>query len=205
VHFSSIAATSADNLAGSVQQAGATFAGITTGSNLITFPAGIPGNYLLLMMVAGATSATEFSTGLSAGATNLNLLTQSQVRDAAGQDIGLGGTTTFPAFNTHTLTVANTGGLVTVTPSTIVGGGSMDLWIFSLPASVLTLVEDEKELRDEVTNMREELSEMREFMRRHRASRRLELEPDSADEDFLGERKEVDVSPYKAAAVVRRK
>jgi len=198
VHFSSIAATTADNFAGAVQQAGATLSGITAASNVVTFPADIPGNYMLVLSTAGATSATAYSAWVpSAGASNLNLFTQSQVRDAANAVVSLAGTTVSAAMISKTITVAGTGGLVTLTPSTIVGGGTMDLWIFSLPASVLTLAAEVPQeygfLKEELCSLREQFAE---FVRLQRSSRRLAAEPDSGeDEMFLDEHKETDEVP----------
>lgn len=146
VHFSSIAATTADNFAGSVQQAGslAPLTGISIASNVITFPAGMPGNYLLEMAVSGATSASGFAVNYTTGATALLLMTAAGVRNASSSIVSLAGTTTSSAVVSKTFTVASSGATLTVTPSTIVGAGNMDLFIVSLPPTVLTVVEEEE-------------------------------------------------------------
>jgi hypothetical protein len=145
VHFSSIAATTANNFAGAVQQAGATLLGVVLGANTVTFPAGVPGNYFVSFAVAGATSASN-SGGITAtaGASSLSLLTQSAVRDATSQVVSLSGTTTSPAMLNGTYSIAATGGLLSFGASTIVGAGSMDLWLFVLPSTVLTVDEREQ-------------------------------------------------------------
>jgi len=75
----------------------------------------------------------------------LNLLTQSAVRDAVSSVQSLSGTTTSPAVNFCTFTVLAAGQTVTIqSVSTIVGTGSMDLFIFSLPVTVLTAAQREK-------------------------------------------------------------
>jgi hypothetical protein len=151
-HWSSIAATSANNLAAAVLQSGNTLAGIVLGTNTVTFPAGQPGNYFVLLTLAGGTSAATVAATVSAGATVLTLLTQSAVRDSISEVFANGGTTTNPTFNLQCVTVANSGGLITYTPGTVVGTGSMDLFIFALPNSILSV--DEKE-QLEIDELRE--------------------------------------------------
>jgi len=143
VHFSSIAATTANNFASAVLQAGGTpmLTGITLGTNTIVFPSNIPGNYLITLNVAGATSATAF--GAVVNSLPLNLFTQGQVRDTVSDVQSLAGTTTAPSMQLITATVPQSGTTITITASTIVGGGSMDMFIVSLPSTVLTV--DEKE------------------------------------------------------------
>jgi len=139
IHFSSIAAISANNFAASALQSGGTptMTGITLGTNTVVFPSGIPGNYLLLLTVAGGTSATALS---ATGISGLDIFTQSAVRDAVGSVTSLAGTTTSPAMLAYCAIVPDVGATLTVTPSTIVtsGAGSMDLFIVSLPSTVIT-------------------------------------------------------------------
>jgi len=123
---------------------GNTLSGITLGTNTITFPSGVAGNYLVQMNIQGATSATNFGVSASAGASALNLLGLSGARDAAAQANSLTATTTAYATTTVTVTVASSGGLLTLTPSTITGTGTMDLFIFALPSTVLTVDEIEQ-------------------------------------------------------------
>jgi hypothetical protein len=136
-HWSSIVATSANNFASAVLQAGGSpvLAGITLGANSVVFPAGIPGNYFLVCSVAGATSA---SAAYWSGGTALNILSQSAVRDAVAVQYSLAGTTTDPAMSIYTITVPVGGATVTWNPSTIVGTGTMDLFIFALPTTLLS-------------------------------------------------------------------
>jgi len=152
VHFSSIAATTTNNFAAAALQSGGTpsMTGITLGTNTVVFPPGIPGNYLLSLNVAGATSASAML-WTDTSVTALLLYSSAAVRDAATQVISNAGTTNAnPALINHTITVPTSGGTVTLTPSTIVGTGTMDLFIVNLPASVLTVldaVEQEHENR----------------------------------------------------------
>jgi len=142
VHFSGIAPTTANNFAGATQQSGGspTLTGITLGTNTIVFPAAIPGNYALFMTVAGATSASAFSVSSFGTGSALSLFASAGVRDAASQAASLAGTTTAGASDMATFTCPTAGCTVTYTPSTIVGAsGAMDLFIVSLPASVLTV------------------------------------------------------------------
>jgi len=155
VHFSSITATTANNFNGAVQQSGATLGGVTLGTNTITFPANVPGNYLAIMQIAGATSATAFTETPSAGASALNLLTGSATRDNANSILTNNGTTTNAAMNLFSFTIAATGGLITLGASTIVGAGSMDLWIFALPSSILSIDEKEQIEIDELRDLSE--------------------------------------------------
>jgi hypothetical protein len=148
VHFSGITPTTLNNFATAVLQSGGTPAltGITAAADVITFPAGIPGNYLVYFAVAGSTSATVPTLTPSAGASAFNITTYGGVRDSnAGNASAIGGANV-PVIAMGTYTIATTGGLVTVTPSTLVGGNAMDLFIVSLPASVLTLAETEQQV-----------------------------------------------------------
>jgi len=141
-HFSSIAATTANNFAAAALQTGSTLNGITLGINTLIFPAGIPGEYFVYCSVAGATSATAIT--WNAAGNGVNIFTQSAVRDAATQQDSLAGTTTAPAMAGLTVNCPNAGFTATLTPSTITGTGSMDLFIFSLPAAPLLNVEQKE-------------------------------------------------------------
>lgn len=138
VHFSSITATTANNFNGAVLQSGGTplLADITLGTNTIIFPAGIPGNYLVQLLVSGATSASANS--FLSGGTAVNLFTSSGARNAASVGSSLAGTTVFAAMSSASRAIATGGDTLTWNPSTIVGTGSMDLFIISLPSTVLT-------------------------------------------------------------------
>jgi hypothetical protein len=140
VHFSGTAPTTANNFATATLQSGGTpsLTGITLGTNTITFPAGIPGNYLIAMNVIGSTSSTALGFTASAGASNFNLFTTGGSRNGTdGASSAAGGAGVATILNAS-YTIATTGGLITVSPSTLVGGNAMDLFITSLPASVLT-------------------------------------------------------------------
>jgi len=142
-HFSSIAATTANNFAAAALQSGATLSGLTLSTNTITWGAGLAGNYLCTLTVAGATSASALGVA-SATVTALNILSQSAVRDATDVVDSLAGTTVSPAISVFTVTVPNAGGNWVITPSTITGTGTMDLFIVALPSSVLTVSEREQ-------------------------------------------------------------
>jgi len=71
----------------------------------------------------------------------LLLLSQSAVRDATSQQSSLAGTTTNPAIDISVRSVTAAGGTVVYTPSTITGTGTMDLFVVSLPSTVLTAPE----------------------------------------------------------------
>jgi len=143
IHFSSLTSTSASNLAGMTLQAGGTPAltGITASGNTITWPAGIPGNYLIVFAGQAATSwgSVEYA---SSTCTNLNLLASANARDAIYNVYTNGGTTTSPAMIMTTLTVPNVGGNLVYNPGTIVTSGTTaaDLFIVLLPTSLLTSV-----------------------------------------------------------------
>jgi len=147
-HFSGIAPTTGNNFATAVLQPGNTpsFNGITLGTNTIVFPSGIPGNYLLCLSVGGSTSASAL--GYSSGGTVLNFWTQSNSRDENYISASLAGTTTAVAWMGLTLAIPAAGATVTITPSTVVGAtGSMDLWIVSLPPTVVNVdVSEQREI-----------------------------------------------------------
>jgi hypothetical protein len=164
VHFSGIAPTSVANFAGATLQAGGTpsMTAITISSGgalaAVIFPAGLPGNYMIVMTVAGSTSASALAlSSLGTGGTALNILTQSNVRDATDTVSSLAGTTTAPAVLILTFTLSNAGTTVSINCSTVVGAtGAMDLFIYSLPSSVLTVAQKEiQEIEDLHAQVRE--------------------------------------------------
>jgi hypothetical protein len=141
VHFSGTAPTTANNFATAVLQTGGTpsMTGITLGVNTIVFPAGIPGNYLIEMCVGGSTSAAALNNSLGAGITALNLFVSATTRDATPNAVSAASAVNgVSAMMATSVTVAIGGGTYTVTPSTLVGGNNMDLFIVSLPSSLLT-------------------------------------------------------------------
>jgi len=138
-HFSSIAATTANNFAAAALQTGSTLNGITLGTNTIIFPAGSPGEYFVSLTAAGATSATAFG---SIVGTTVNIFTQGAVRDTVGNVQSLAGTTSSPAMQNFAVVIGNAATTITITASTITGTGSMDLFIFSLPAVPLLSAEE---------------------------------------------------------------
>jgi len=163
VQFSSIGSTTADNFAGSFQQPGGTVAlqSITVGLNTITIPSGIPGNYQVVMQIAGATSASVFSYSSSTGGvTVLKLMTYSNTKDNNSQIFSNAGTTTSSAMWVFNFNVTNAGGTIVISPSTIVGNASMDCFIYSLPSTLLTVTEPLVQLQE----MKEELSELKQQM-----------------------------------------
>jgi len=139
VHFSGTVPTTANNFATAALQSGGSLLlqAITLGTNTITWPAGLAGNYLCQMNILAGTSASALSVSPSAGASGLNLLT-STTRDATSIAYSVAATAGQVATATFTVTVAASGGLVTIGASTIVAGTGMDLFIVSLPSSLLT-------------------------------------------------------------------
>lgn len=167
-HFSSVAPTTADNFVGAVLQSGNTLSGITVGSNVITFPAGMPGNYLVSLALGASTSASNFSfTGGGLGL--LNLLTNAGVRNALAKTLSASTSSeNYTAQGIATYTVPATGGTITLTPSTLVGGDAMDLFIFALPSTVLTVDEAEQveisELQLENIRLNDRLARIEEML-----------------------------------------
>jgi len=141
-HFSGIAPTTADNFADAVLQAGASpqLQGITARLNVLTFPAGIPGNYIVYFSLGASTSVTSIPTvTLGGGATALSLMTTGGARDSSPQLLsGATAAASNSVFRVHTFSLSAAGGTLTLTPATLVGGDELDIWIFSLPATVLT-------------------------------------------------------------------
>jgi hypothetical protein len=151
VHFSGTVPTTGNNFATVVQQPGASpaLAGITAANNLITFPAGIPGNYLITMAIRASTSATGITVTPSAGASAFNILASTTL-DANDQYNSASNAGAGAVVSEYTFAIANTGGLVTITPSTIVGGIGVDVFIVLLPAAVLSVDETEQLEIDEL-------------------------------------------------------
>lgn len=147
VHFSGTVPTTANMFATAALQSGgsAALSGITLGSNAITWPSGVAGNYLVSLSEQGATSVAAItSVSATLGCTVLNLLT-STTRDATSQAISLASTTGYVASAQVTVTVGANGGVLSFGPGAIVGGGTgMDLFIVSLPTTLLTVDEEEQ-------------------------------------------------------------
>jgi hypothetical protein len=142
VHFSSIAPTTANNFAAAVLQAGGTpsmAGGITLGTNVINFAAGLAGNYFIAMSISAATSASAIYLSSTTGV-GQNLFTAGAVRDAAYEATSLAGTTTFCAMANVIVQVPAAGCTATMFPATLVtsGTGNMDLFIFALPSTLIT-------------------------------------------------------------------
>jgi hypothetical protein len=180
VHFSGTAPTTANNFATAVMQSGGTpsMSGITAAANVITFPVGIPGNYIMFMSVAGSTSASAIgATSQSAGVTLPNLFCLSGARDGISTAVSLAGTTTACAFISQSLTVAVGGGTVTLSnPSTLVGGNNMDLWIISLPVTLITII------KDPLQGVNAELAELRSMIKDLKKSR-ITVDSDFDDDE----------------------
>jgi len=144
VHMSSIASTTADNFIGMVTQTGNTLVGVTAASNVITFPSGVGGNYFISVAVTGATSADGALNVASTTGTLLTLFCGNGNRDAGTRQRSLASTTGFFTYNETALTVPGGGCSITYTPSTIVGNGTTEIWIFAMPPTILTLSEEVK-------------------------------------------------------------
>jgi len=159
LHFSGTAPTTANNFATAVLQAGGTpsLVGVTAAANVITFPAGLPGNYLIQMNIGGSTSASAFGAPTTTG-TFLYLFTFGGARDAQPYATTLAATTTSVAGVSITVTIPVGGATVTISPSTLVGGNVMDLFIVSLPTALITskvpFGDDIEQLRCEIADLR---------------------------------------------------
>jgi len=185
MHWSTIAATTANNLAAFTLQSGGSsnLSGITlSAGGTLTFPAGIPGNYFISLALMGATSIGAISSFVSA--TALNILTQSATRDSVAANVSLAGTTTSFAMLNQTITVPTGGVALTLNANaTITGTGSGDLFIFALPSSVITA---RNPLRSEIEELRDQVCELKNFVRsQHRVPRLLS---ESIDSDFEEEK-----------------
>jgi len=168
VHFSGTTPTTADVFATSVQQPGGSPAmqGITAAANVVTFPAGIAGNYLLSFSVSGSATA---QVGTGGTATLLKLFSAGNSRDftaAVSSAAGASASQTFSMVN-ETVSVPNAGATVSFS-CTITAGAGMDLFITWLPVTVLTLAEREEleieELQEENKLLNDRLSRIEQML-----------------------------------------
>jgi len=140
-----------------VQQPGASpsLSGISTASAQLDLFGCPAGNYLIALSIAGATSATAFGATSLIDCTAVNLMSKSAVRDAASFTQSLAGTTTAASMITLVINKASLdiGSQIQFSFPTVVGTGTGDLWIVSLPSTVLTLAEQEEE---EIRELQEE-------------------------------------------------
>lgn len=173
VHFSTINATTASNFNAMVQQSGATpsLAGITCASNVITFPAGIPGTYLITVAIMGATSITALAVSSYGAGSVFNILSQSATRDNTSNVYSLAGTTSSVASALVTMNVPAVGCSITFTAATITGTGTGDVFIVSLPSTILTVK------NPEVVDLERRLAALE-----ISSSRRVIFEEDSEDD-----------------------
>jgi len=165
MHFSSTSPTTSNNFNNAVLQSGytPTLGGISVSTNTITFPSNVPGNYLIQLSVAGSTSASALALA-STTTTALNLITQVGTRNAVNYVFSAANTSNGSAMFTYCCTVPETGANIVLTPSTLVGGNAMDLFIVSLPSTVLTVDETEQLEIDELKSKVSELSRNLEYL-----------------------------------------
>lgn len=136
-HYRSAAATTSDNFAAGSVASGSSqlLQAITCASNVITFPAGIPGNYLVLVQVQVASSALALSS--LGAATALNLLASAAAINATHVLASNAGSTTKPSVLVLTITVPVAGAEITVSPATL-STGVVDVYIALLPSSLVS-------------------------------------------------------------------
>jgi hypothetical protein len=139
VHYSTVAAVTANNFAGGSFVAGGSvnLSAITVGTNEIVFPENLPGNYLIVIQVQGGTSASAITAASDGDATALNLLSSGTL-DATNAVGSLAGTTDKAAMLVWCVTVPVGGATLSIGASTISGPGSADIFIVSLPTSLVT-------------------------------------------------------------------
>jgi len=203
VHFQGVTPTTANNFATAVLKSGGTpsLTGITLGTNSIIFPSGIPGNYLVCTSVVGSTSATliSWTGGLGTGIA-LNLFDNATTDDSSQVRSANGGVSV-PAMASVALTVPTAGCTITLqNVSTIVGGTGVDVFIISLPASVLTISRvGNTYSTSEIDTLVQRLSRMEAVFscasnsNNHNSAKKLQVsESDSDCESFL-EQKEADM------------
>jgi len=130
-------------------------------ANTVSFTAGNPGSYLVIMNISAATSATALSNNSVTGGTSGGppLFTASATRDATTNVYSLAGTTTAIANLQTTLIQTAAVGTLIINPSTLVtsGTGSMDLFIIAIPSTILTLSEKDKEFESRCDVMQRKL------------------------------------------------
>jgi hypothetical protein len=176
MHFNSITSTTANNFAGAVLQPGFSPAlaniNLSAVANTITFPTGVAGNYFVSVSLSAGTSVSAISfAGSTGGISNLELMTASATTDSTNQSHSLAGTTISPAMVIGAFSVTNAGGAVALNPGTIVTSGtaSLDVFIFALPVTLLTMDEQEQleidELKDSLSTLKRDFDEMKAFMR----------------------------------------
>jgi hypothetical protein len=138
MHYSGLLPVTANNFAGLALQSGGGSIPIVVTSNVLTFPAGYPGNYMVLVVLYGSTSVTA-PTGFtpSAGATSVNYFTLS-TRDANANATSAASTSVTFALSADTVTIAASGGVLTWNACTLVGGAGCDVWVIQIPPNLLT-------------------------------------------------------------------
>jgi hypothetical protein len=128
--------------------AGNTLNGVTLGTNIINFPANQPGNYKVDINLYAGTSVTAPTAGGGVGSVGATagpkLYATGGVIDNATAVYSAASTVASYAMISQTVTIGNAGGVLTFTPSTIVGGEGVDIFITALPSTVLTVDEQEQ-------------------------------------------------------------
>lgn len=166
IHFTSITATTASNFLAATQTGGTLGITLSATGQTITFPANAPGNYLVVETVAGATSASAIVvSSVTGGVAFLNVLAESAVRAAQSSVSSLSGTTTSPAEIITTVSVTAAGGTMIMSASTIVGTGTMNLFVVALPSTVVTVKSPvEQQLQLELSELRDQVSELKNYL-----------------------------------------
>jgi hypothetical protein len=177
-HWSTLAGVTASNFASNVLQAGSSpqFQGVilsqAVASPFLQFPAGMSGNYFMVVSLQAQTSATAISlVGFTAGATALNVFNSGAppgaLRDNAPSQGSAAGTTA-PIFLSAAFSIGATGGTVTWTNSTTVPttGISGEVWVFQLAPTLLTETEEEEihELQEENKLLNDRLSRIEQML-----------------------------------------
>jgi len=142
VHFSTLSPNTSNNFLGMVAKPGGSpvLSGITLGTNVINFPVGIPGDYLVVIDLYAGTSCTCPQVTNGGVVVPLSFFSTGSL-DSASSVISATSSVATSAVCLVAVKLGPTGGTMTLSPtSTITGANpSCDVFITVLPSTELTM------------------------------------------------------------------
>jgi len=115
---------------------------------------------MITTAISGSTSATAPALPtLGAGLAYLNYNASIGVRDNSPSNLSGAGGVNIDAMTNLTISVGASGGAVTYPALTLVGGNSLDIWVFALPASVVSVDEQEQMEIDDLRRQNDRLAD----------------------------------------------
>jgi hypothetical protein len=150
-HFQAITGSTGAQLTGMALQSGNTLSGITMTAQTITFPANQSGNYLVATSLGGGTSCGALALSTTTGGVSTATPPAPKLFTIGSADqtttiFSGAGVTSAPSMSSIVVNVTALTGTLVYSSPTVVGTGYGDVFIISIPPSVLTVDVKEEEI-----------------------------------------------------------